>query len=82
LVHAASTIFRLGYDALRHFWQPLLALALYKTDYFGFRAAYVFDVAQTDGEPLPTLAEASGDPGAAAFDGLLSAAICQRPIND
>jgi len=29
----------------------------------GFRAAYVFDVAQTDGEPLPTPAEASGDPG-------------------
>jgi hypothetical protein len=30
----------------------------------GFRAAYVFDVAQTDGEPLPEIAEASGDPGA------------------
>jgi hypothetical protein len=29
----------------------------------GFRAAYVFDVAQTDGEPLPEIAEASGDPG-------------------
>ena len=29
----------------------------------GFRAAYVFDVAQTDGEPLPEAAEASGDPG-------------------
>ena len=28
----------------------------------GFRAAYVFDIAQTDGEPLP-VAEASGDPG-------------------
>ena len=29
----------------------------------GFRAAYVFDLAQTDGEPLPEAAEASGDPG-------------------
>jgi len=29
----------------------------------GFRAAYVFDIAQTDGEPLPTPCEASGDPG-------------------
>jgi antirestriction protein ArdC len=31
----------------------------------GFRAAYVFDVAQTDGVPLPEPAEARGDPGAA-----------------
>jgi hypothetical protein len=30
----------------------------------GFRAVYVFDLAQTEGEPLPDLAEASGDPGA------------------
>ena len=29
----------------------------------GFRAAYVFDVEQTDGEPLPRPIEASGDPG-------------------
>jgi hypothetical protein len=29
----------------------------------GFRAAYVFDVEQTEGEPLPTPSEASGDPG-------------------
>ena len=29
----------------------------------GFRAAYVFDVEQTDGEPLPTPSETSGDPG-------------------
>ena len=29
----------------------------------GFRAAYVFDVEQTDGEPLPLSREASGDPG-------------------
>jgi hypothetical protein len=31
----------------------------------GFRAAYVFDVAQTDGEALPEIAVASGDAGAA-----------------
>ncbi len=30
---------------------------------FGFRVAYVFDVAQTDGEPLPDFADAIGDPG-------------------
>src|SRR5688572_14497803 len=29
----------------------------------GFRAAYVFDVQQTDGAQLPQPAEASGDPG-------------------
>src|SRR5258708_36581730 len=29
----------------------------------GFRAAYVFDVEQTDGEALPEPGEASGDPG-------------------
>jgi hypothetical protein len=29
----------------------------------GFRAAYVFDIEQTDGDPLPEPAEASGDPG-------------------
>jgi len=28
----------------------------------GFKAAYVFDVSQTDGEPLPELAEVTGDP--------------------
>ena len=38
----------------------------------GFRAAYVFDVTQTDGEPLPAPAEASGDPGA-TFDALTGA---------
>ncbi len=32
----------------------------------GFRAAYVFDVEQTEGEPLPEPCEASGDPGAKA----------------
>jgi len=44
----------------------------------GFRAAYVFDVAQTDGEPLPAPAAVSGDPGA-TFE-LLTAAICKRGI--
>jgi antirestriction protein ArdC len=29
---------------------------------FGFRAAHVFDVSQTDGEPLPEFAETKGDP--------------------
>jgi antirestriction protein ArdC len=29
----------------------------------GFRAVYVFDVSQTDGEPLPESSHASGDPG-------------------
>ena len=29
----------------------------------GFRSAYVFDVSQTDGAPLPSLATVSGDPG-------------------
>ena len=28
-----------------------------------FRAVHVFDVAQTDGEPLPDIAQVSGDPG-------------------
>jgi hypothetical protein len=31
----------------------------------GFRAAYVFDVAQTNGAPLPEVAEPAGDPGEA-----------------
>jgi antirestriction protein ArdC len=29
----------------------------------GFRAAYVFDIVQTDGAPLPEVAEVAGDPG-------------------
>ena len=29
---------------------------------FGFRAAYVFDISQTDGEPLPEFATVQGDP--------------------
>jgi hypothetical protein len=39
----------------------------------GFRTAYVFDVAQTDGEPLPEIASAAGDPG--EFTTRLTAAI-------
>jgi len=31
---------------------------------FGFRLAYVFDIAQTVGKPLPTAPQAEGDPGA------------------
>jgi hypothetical protein len=27
-------IFRFGYDVLHHFWEPILGLALYKTDHF------------------------------------------------
>lgn len=44
----------------------------------GFRAAYVFDLAQTDGEPLPETAEASGDPGSKTE--ALRAAIVERGI--
>jgi antirestriction protein ArdC len=44
----------------------------------GFRAAYVFDIAQTDGEPLPAPSEASGDPGIATD--LLQAALLERGI--
>jgi hypothetical protein len=44
----------------------------------GFRAAYVFDIASTDGEPLPKAAEATGDPGTKAS--LLQAAILDRGI--
>jgi antirestriction protein ArdC len=44
----------------------------------GFRAAYVFDVEQTDGEPLPTPGEASGDPGVKTT--LLKTAIMGRGI--
>jgi hypothetical protein len=29
---------------------------------FGFKAAYVFDISQTDGEPLPEFAKVKGDP--------------------
>jgi antirestriction protein ArdC len=33
-----------------------------QTRVFGFRAAYVFDVSQTEGEPLPEFATVKGDP--------------------
>lgn len=33
-----------------------------KTRVFGFRPAHVFDVSQTDGEPLPEFATVTGDP--------------------
>lgn len=32
------------------------------TEVFGFKIVHVFDVSQTDGAPLPSLAQASGDP--------------------
>jgi antirestriction protein ArdC len=44
----------------------------------GFRAAYVFDVEQTDGAPLPEPAEAAGDPGAKTAS--LRAAITAQGI--
>jgi antirestriction protein ArdC len=44
----------------------------------GFRVAYVFDVAQTDGEPLPSATTASGDPGRRTQD--LRAAIATHGI--
>ncbi len=44
----------------------------------GFRAAYVFDVDQTDGEPLPAPCEASGDPGTKTT--LLKTAILEQGI--
>lgn len=43
-----------------------------------FRAVHVFDVAQTDGEPLPTLSTTQGDPG--AFTGRLQALIATKGI--
>ena len=44
----------------------------------GFRPAYVFDIAQTDGEPLPDAADASGDPG--VNTAVLKRAILERGI--
>ena len=44
----------------------------------GFRAAYVFDIEQTDGEPLPAPCEASGDPGEKTA--LLKTAILEQGI--
>lgn len=34
-----------------------------KSEALGFTSVFVFDVSQTDGEPLPTLGQRSGDPG-------------------
>jgi antirestriction protein ArdC len=34
-----------------------------QTRLFGFRAAHVFDVSQTDGDPLPEFSSVHGDPG-------------------
>src|SRR5258708_4803730 len=34
---------------------------------YGFRAAHVFDVSQTDGEPLPEFATVKGDPQGYAY---------------
>jgi antirestriction protein ArdC len=34
-----------------------------RTRVFGFRAAHVFDVSQTEGDPLPEFATVTGDPG-------------------
>jgi hypothetical protein len=45
---------------------------------FGFRVAHVFDLEQTDGEPLAKPNEASGDPGDRT--GLLKAAILAQGI--
>ena len=43
-----------------------------------FKVAHVFDIDQTDGEPLPTPCEASGDPGAKTA--LLKTAILEQGI--
>ncbi len=34
-----------------------------ETRVFGFRSAYVFDISQTEGAPLPAFAQVTGDPG-------------------
>jgi hypothetical protein len=44
----------------------------------GFRAVYVFDLADTDGQPLPSLAETEGDP--AGYTNRLKQFITQRGI--
>jgi hypothetical protein len=44
----------------------------------GFRPAYVFDVSQTDGEPLPDVAQPTGEPGHALLR--MRAAIASRSI--
>lgn len=50
-----------------------------------FRATYVFDVSQTDGEPLPEVAQAGGDPGAslaALRATILEAGIVIESVDD
>ena len=44
----------------------------------GFKPGYVFDVSQTDGEPLPEFAEVTGDPG--AYVALLKSFLVSRNI--
>ena len=44
----------------------------------GFRPAYVFDVSQTDGEPLPEASQPTGDPGASLLR--IRSAIARRDI--
>ena len=44
----------------------------------GFRPAYVFDVSQTDGEPLPEASQPTGDPGSSLM--CIRAAIASRHI--
>ncbi len=44
----------------------------------GFRTVYVFDLADTDGQPLPSLAETEGDP--AGYTNRLKQFITQRGI--
>jgi hypothetical protein len=44
----------------------------------GFKPGYVFDVSQTDGEPLPEFAEVTGDPG--AYVALLKSFLASRNI--
>jgi antirestriction protein ArdC len=51
----------------------------------GFRAAYVFDVEQTDGEPLAEAAQAAGDPGmrTRALEAMITAqGITVEHVND
>jgi antirestriction protein ArdC len=50
----------------------------YETGVMGFRAVYVFDVTDTDGQPLPELGSAHGEP--ASYTDLLKEFIAQRGI--
>jgi antirestriction protein ArdC len=49
-----------------------------QTRLFGFRAAHVFDVSQTEGEPLPQFAAVTGDPG--DLIGKLKSFVAQKGI--